>query len=162
MKPLFSFTLAILLLASCAVQKKTTTLVRPIFEFGSSMEETKALLEAHSDSIIVKRNQRIQVPTAKKEQSQLDVYGYEYAGKKRIVELIFADNVLDIAWILTEADEEAFFIQHFKSKYGKPTHVTGEATFFINDRVAVRNNPHEVLYISERLVEQYKQFLENQ
>lgn len=149
-------------LSSCATHKTSKTPETPIFVFGSSMEETQALLKRHSDSIIVKRNEPIQVPTAQKEQSQLDVYGYQYAGKKRKVELIFADDYLDIAWILTEADEESNFIDYFKSIFGEPTHTTDEATFFIEDRVAVRNKPHEVLYISQRLVKPYKQFLQNQ
>lgn len=150
----------LLIIASCAVHKQSDIPDQPLFVFGSSMQETQALLKAHSDSIIVRRNEPIQVPTAQKEQSQLDVYGYKYAGKKRKVELIFADDVLDIAWLLTDADEETKFIEYFKSKFGEPTHNTPEVTFFINDRVAVRNQPHEVLYISQRLVEPYKQFLQ--
>lgn len=162
MKNLILITLLSVAICSCATHKTAKTPETPIFVFGSSMEETQALLKEHSDSIIVKRNEPIQVPTAQKEQSQLDVYGYQYAGKKRKVELIFADDYLDIAWILTEADEESTFIDHFKSEFGEPTHTTDEATFFIEDRVAVRNKPHEVLYISQRLVEPYKQFLLSQ
>lgn len=162
MKFYFYFLFVVLLFNSCTTQKTDISPEALRFHFGSSMEDTQRQLQAYSDSIVVRRNEPMQLPTATKEQSQLDVYGYDYAGKKRLVELIFADDVLDIAWILTDAEEEATFIDVFADKYGEPTHVTPEATFFIDDRVAVKHQPHEVLYISERLVEPYKQFLKGQ
>ena len=131
-----------------------------VMEFGKSMAEIKQTLGPLCDSILVRINEPIQLPTAQRTQSQLDCYGFEYAGKKRKAELIFADDQLDIVWILTEAEEEEFFLNGFKEKYGEPTHKTEDATFFLNDGTAVRNVPHEVLFISERLKEPYRQFLE--
>lgn len=132
-----------------------------IIEFGTSMNEMQSRLTSLSDSVVVRKNKPIQLPTAKNEQSQLDVYGFEYAGKKRKAEFIFADDALDIVWILTDAEEEQRFIQRFKSKYGDPSHIKEEVTFFLDNATAVRNKPHEVLFISERLIEQYRQFLKN-
>ncbi len=150
-----------LFLSSCGSQKKI--MVKPsVFEFGNSMAEMKERLSTLSDSITVRLNEPIQLPTAKNNQSQLDVHGFMYAGKKRKVELIFADDTLDIVWILTDAHEEQQFVNHFKSLYGEPTHSTPEATFFITNATAVRNKPHEVLFISERLIAPYKQFLQHQ
>jgi len=161
-KTIFLSTIFIaLLLSSCAIQRKAIE-KPPIFEFGSSMTEMQRRIAALSDSVTLRVNEPIQLPTAKKSQSQIDVHGFMYAGKKREVELIFADDALDIVWILTEAEEEQNFIDYFKSKYGEPTHVTEEATFFLNDATAVRNKPHEVLFISNRLIEPYKQFLESE
>lgn len=131
-----------------------------VLEFGNSMDEIRRNLESQCDSMIIRSNQPIQLPTAKKEQSQLDCYGFQYAGKKRKVELIFADDQLDIVWILTEAEEEKYFLDGFKELYGEPTHMVEDATFFLNAGTAVRNKPHEVLFISERLKQPYKQFLE--
>ncbi len=133
-----------------------------VFEFGKSMKELKAQLSPLCDSISVKLNEPIQLPTAQKSQSQLDIHGFEYAGKKRTVELIFADDQLDVVWILTEAEEEKPLIKEFSKRFGKPTHQLEEITFFLNDGVAVRNQPHEVLFISERLKAPYKQFLDSQ
>ena len=143
------------------IQEQSSGII-PSFGFGNSMEETKRRIRTLSDSMVVRTNEPIQLPTAKNNQSQIDVYGFEYKGKKRKLELIFADDRLDIAWILTEAEEEGAFIQQFKAMYGEPTHITEDATFFINDGVAVRNKPHEILFISERLIAPYKQFLQNQ
>ena len=131
-----------------------------VMQFGKSMSEIKQVLGPLCDSISERLNEPIQLPTAQKTQSQLDCYGFEYAGKKRKVELIFADDQLDIVWILTEAEEEEFFLRGFKELYGAPTHMMEDATFFLNDGTALRNKPHEVLFISERLKQPYRQYLE--
>lgn len=133
-----------------------------VFEFGKSLTEIKAKVAPLSDSISVKLNEEIQLPTAQKSQSQLDIFGFEFEGKKRNVELIFADDQLDIVWILTEAEEEQIFVKAFSKQYGEPTHKMEIMTFYVNDGVAVRNQPHEVLFISERLKAPYKQWLDSQ
>ena len=133
-----------------------------VFEFGKNLSEIKKQLSPLSDSISVRLNEDIQLPTARESQSQLDIYGFTFEGKKRNVELIFADDQLDIVWILTEAEEEKKFIQDFSKQYGNPTHKMESITFFVNDGVAVRNQPHELLFISERLKAPYKQWLDSQ
>ena len=133
-----------------------------VFEFGKSLSEIKAQVTPLSDSTSVRLNEEIQLPSAQKSQSQLDIYGFEFEGKKRNVELIFADDQLDIVWILTKAEEEKMFVNAFTKQYGEPTHKMEIMTFFVNDGVAVRNQPHEVLFISERLKAPYKQWLDSQ
>lgn len=138
-------------------------IIKPeVFEFGKTLAEIKAQVTPLSDSISVRLNEEIQLPTAQKSQSQLDIYGFVFEGKKRNVELIFADDQLDIVWILTEAQEEVEFITAFTKQFGNPTHRLESITFFVNDGAAVRNQPHEVLFISERLKGPYKQWLDSQ
>ena len=152
---------SITLLIACTTQNNT--LEKPnILKFGTSMQEMEAHLMPLSDSLSVRLDEPLQLPTAKKSQAQLDVYGFEFGGKKRTLELIFADDALDIVWILIEKDEAQKFIHELKEKYGAPTHITPEATFFLNHGVAVKNAPHEVLFISNRLKEPYGQFLSMQ
>ena len=140
----------------------TQTITKPeVLAFGSSLAEMKKQLKPLSEAMTERLEEPIQLPTAQDAQSQLDVSGFLYAGKKRNLELIFADDALDIIWILTEAEEEAVFLEQFEALYGAPTHVKEEVTFFLNDGVAVKNNPHEVLFISDRLKEPYKMFLES-
>lgn len=151
--------LCMLTLLSCGNQTPTIT-KPPVFEFGSSMNQIKAQISSLSDAQNEKLDEPLQLPTATQTQAQLDISGFMYAGKKRDVELIFADDALDIIWILTEAAEESIFIEAFKALYGEPTHIKDGVTFFLNDGVAVRNNPPEVLFISDRLKAPYKMFLE--
>jgi len=100
------------------------------------------------------------LPTATKTQSQVDCERFTYAGKKRKVELIFADGIFDMVWILTEADESDSLIAGFTRLYGSPTHKKEDGTFFLEAGVAVRTNPNEVLFFSDRLKPFYKNWLE--
>lgn len=137
--------------------------VKPeVFKFGSSLSEMQAQLKPYCDSIVVRSDEQLQLPTARNEQAQLDVYGFTYAGKKRKAELIFADDQLDLVWILTEESEEKAFLDDFTKRFGAPSHNLKEVTFFLDHGVAVRNEPHEVLFISERLKAPYKQWLDSQ
>ncbi|MBL7472036.1 hypothetical protein [Robertkochia sediminum] len=151
--------ISMLLLITCADKQ----VAKPeVFRFGQSLAEIKERVAAFSDSVTVRPEEELQLPTARKSQAQLDVYGFMFAGKKRHVELIFADDQLDVVWILTDAEEEKRFIDALKKQFGEPTHKNDMFTFFIDDGVAVRNQPHEVLFISERLKAPYKQWLNGQ
>ncbi len=132
-----------------------------VFVFGETKENIMQKIIQQCASTAYRENEPIQLPTAKKMQSQLDCEGFMYYGKPRNVELVFADNILDMVWILTDKAEEQQFIAKFKEKYGEPSHIIEDATFFLNHGVAVRNKPHEVLFISERLKKPYEQFLNN-
>jgi len=132
-----------------------------VIKFG----ETKSNIMMSLDSICKITDDRIitpiQLPTAKKSQSQVDCEKFQYFGKKRKAEFIFADDILDMVWILTLPEEEDTLIAGFTALYGKPTHIKEDVTFFLNNGVAVRNDPHEVLFISDRLKEPYRAFLED-
>lgn len=155
--------LLILIFSGCsekANEAAEVSITKPAaFVFGESraaiIEKIKPLCDSYSEQVI----EPIQLPTAKTSQIQIDCEGFEYAGKKRKVELIFADDVLDIVWILTDSTEEAMFVERFTAMYGAPTHQLPEVTFFLNNGTAVRNKPHEVLFISERLKAPYGAFL---
>ena len=150
---------AILLIFSIGLLPAQEITKPDIFTFGSSLEEMKKKIEPFCDEVVVRLNEEQQLPTATESQSQLDVAGFMFAGKKRKVELIFANDQLDLIWILTEHDEEKSFIESYKELYGDPTHELDEVTFFLEHGVAVRNKPHEILFISERLKEPYRQWL---
>ncbi len=156
--------LLILLFFACSNEKANenaeVSITKPAaFVFGESraaiIEKIKPLCDSYSEQVV----EPIQLPTAKTSQIQIDCEGFEYAGKKRKVELIFADDVLDIVWILTDSTEETMLVERFTAMYGDPTHRLPEVTFFLNNGTAVRNKPHEVLFISERLKAPYGAFL---
>ena len=153
-------TLFVLSMALISCDSGADKVTKPeVLEFGQSMAYIKDRVMPACDSIYERKNEPIQLPTARDSQSQLDCFGYMYAGKKRNLELIFADDALDIIWILTEEEEEQFFIEEFRKIYGEPTHKMDDVTFFLNHGTAVRNKPHEVLFISERLKVPYGEWL---
>lgn len=131
-----------------------------VIKFGETKSNTMISLDSICKITGDKIISTIELPTAKKSQSQVDCEKLRYYGKKRKAEFIFADGILDMVWILTEPEEEDSLINGFTALYGKPTHVKKDVTFFLNDGVAVRNDPHEVLFISDRLKDTYKTFLE--
>ena len=130
-------------------------------EFGSSLEEIKEYLDKKGYNYEERNITPIELPTATESQIQLDVQGVKFGGKERFAELIFADGVFDMVWILTEAEEEDIIKKHFAEVYGNPTHVMPGAWFHLNDGVGLRNEPHEVLFISERLKEPYRMWFKS-
>ena len=152
--------LLVLAFFSQTFQIQSQSVEKPkIFIFGETKETILQKIKPLCTSTEYRDNEPIQLPTAKKMQSQLDCEGFMYAGKPRKVELVFADEILDMVWILTDEAEEQKFITRFNEMYGEPTHIVEDATFFLSHGVAVRNKPHEVLFISERLKKPYEQFL---
>lgn len=131
-----------------------------VLKFGETKSNIMMALDEVCKIGSDKQIKPIELPTAKNTQSQLNCEKFSYAGKKRNMELIFADGILDMVWILTLPEEEDTLIAGFTKLYGKPTHVKDDVTFFLNDGVAVRNDPHEVLFISDRLKGPYKEWLE--
>ena len=156
---LIAMTLVLFLVQSLISQSITKP---EVLKFG----ETKSNIMMAMDEICKigsdKQISPIQLPTAKNTQSQLNCEKFTYAGKKRNMELIFADGILDMVWILTLPEEEDTLIAGFTKLYGKPTHIKDDVTFFLNNGVAVRNDPHEVLFISDRLKASYKDWLEKE
>ena len=153
-------TLLVLTFLFQTFQLKSQSVEKPeVFIFGETIDNILQKIKPLCTSTEYRENEPIQLPTAQKMQSQLDCEGFMYAGKPRKVELIFADEILDMVWILTEESEEQQFIEKFKEMYGEPSHIVEDATFFLSHGLAVRNKPHEVLFISERLKKPYEQFL---
>ncbi len=129
--------------------------------FGSNIDVIKTTLHEQGFKIIERSITPIELPTAKESQTQIDVEGIIFGGKEWFIELIFADGILDMMWILTDAEEEVVIKSHLQSKIGDPSHTVPEAWFYFNHNIALRNQPHEVLFISDRLKEPYRMWLES-
>lgn len=158
--PKMALLISCCLLVACG---QNTSITRPeVFEFGASLTIMQEQMSPLCTQITVRDDEPLQLPTATRTQAQLDCEGFLFEGKKRKVELIFADDQLDIVWILTEPEEEEKWITDFTEQFGAPTHQMEEATFFLDNGVAVRNQPHEILFLSDRLKEPYRQWLSNQ
>lgn len=131
-----------------------------VFKFGDTKSNVMLALNDLCKIVSDRSIDPIELPTAQKTQSQLDCEKFKYAGKKRNIELIFADGILDMSWILIDSTEVDTLIVSFTKLYGKPTHVKDDVTFYLNEGVAVRSDPPEVLFISDRLKTHYKAWLE--
>lgn len=144
------------------IDQELTKWEKPEFiEFGTGLEEVKVYLESEGYRFTERSIEPVELPTAKTSQIQLDVKGISYGGKDRFVELVFADEVLEMAWILTEAEEEEIIKEQFEKIYGEPTNILPGAWFHLDDGVGLRNEPHEVAFISDRLKEPYRMWFES-
>ena len=137
-------------------------LEKPVsFEFGASMASIRDQILLACDDISSRKVEPAELPTATEHQYQMDCTGFEFAGQKRLVELIFANDQLDMIWILTEASESDALVATLTSQLGEPSHVKEDLVFWLDAGTAVRKAPHEVLFISDRLKEPYRSFLES-
>lgn len=157
------FILLALLIATGASQASDASFTKPEqFEFGSSIKHIKAALAPLCSSINVENISPITAPLAKKSQNQINCSGFVFGGKERHVELVFQDDQLDIAWILFPEDEKSEFIANFKAVYGEPSMEVGFGTLFLQANAAIRNEPSEVLFASDRQVSVMMQQLKQQ
>ena len=155
---IFILTIFLLFFSEAIISQSIT---KPdIFKFGDTKSNIMMAINEECKIVNDKKISPVQLPTAKTSQSRVDCERFKYAGKKRNIELIFADDILDMVLILIEPEEEDTLIAGFTKLYGKPAYVTDNVTFFLNNGVAVRNNPHEVLFVSDRLKPSYKVWLE--
>ncbi len=154
-----SLSIILILFAMGGDPKSPSVELPKAFVFGESQEKVLAAIEPLCKKVNVREIEPIDLPTAKKSQTQIDCEEFMYAGKKRHVELVFADGKLDLIWIFTMKYEEKSFIEKFSKLYGEPTHHVGIMTFFLDHGVAVRNQPHEVMFISDRMKKPYAEFI---
>ena len=142
-----------LLLVIVGAQASEAVFTKPEqFSFGSKLEKIKHDLENLCSSIQVKNITPITAPLAIKSQEQINCSGFMYGGKEREVELVFQDDQLDIVWILFPKEEKQKFISSFKAVYGEPSMNVGYGAIFLQANAAIRNEPSEVLYASNRQV----------
>lgn len=90
---------------------------------------------------------------------QIDCYGYDYAGYPRLIEAVFADDVLTHAWILTAKQEEGRVRHMLIDEYGPAVHKDDNWEVFADGLVALRKDRPEVLFMSEDMAQWFKENL---
>lgn len=151
-KILFPVFITLSVLTSCAAPQYLVA--RPeMFIFGESFNASKEKALDACERIVERDIVPITAPLAKESQKQIDCYGLFYAGKPRKAELVFQDDQLDLIWILFPAEEQDEIIQSMTDFYGEPTMVIGYGTIYLQANAAVRAEPSEVLFASERQVQ---------
>jgi hypothetical protein len=123
------------------------------FAFGESVDSIKESISTKCMDMVLKDIIPITAPLAKESQTQIDCFGFDYAGKPRKVELVFQDDQLDIVWVLFPVKEREKIITSLSAIYGEPSMTIDFGTIFLQANTAVRNNPSEVLFASDRQVQ---------
>lgn len=125
-----------------------------VVRMGATIAETRAKLEKLCTKITVQEYKRPFIALreiVKDKQIQLDCDGFMYFGKPRWAEFIFADDSLELVWILTEKADEGALVKAMMAAAGTPSHINEKFIASTKGRVAVRTDKPESLFYSERI-----------
>lgn len=110
-----------------------------------------ARFEAECPLLEVSRNERIWLPNQPANQTQVNCFGYEYAGFPRKLEAVYGDGRLHVVWILTGKAEEGRVRRALGEAFGQATSVNEKWEFFADDLVGLYKEKPEVLLLSEEI-----------
>ena len=128
--------------------------------FYSTLAEVRAAVETRCDEIEV-RDLNLLLDVARESQRQIDCQGFEYRGKKRLMELMFSDDELDLVIVLLDADDHPALESQFREAYGEALHDSPIGLFFYDSAVALRTRPHEVVFVSKRARANYQVYMDS-
>ncbi len=123
-----------------------------ILAFGDSIAELAPDLADASIMTIQRCIQEPWLPNQPDPQTQIDCFGFVYAGFPRKIEAVFGDDVLELAWIFTGKGEENRLRNSLYHAYGSPAFVSDTFEAFNGWRIGLRKDKPEVLIVSEELV----------
>lgn len=130
--------------------------------FDQSIDEVKAHLETACSDIILHQNQTLELPTATTSQVQIDCTDYAPMNHQGLTEWVFADNRLDIVWLLTPLSELNKVKNTLENDGIQPDYaLDAMADFYLDRGFGIRYEPTELLYHSERLTPFYRAWLES-
>lgn len=146
------------LTANASSQRKfdPSAAVPEVLQFGSSIDELAPLLEKSCEMTSRQEIKEVWLPSKPARQTQINCYGYDYAGFLRKIEAVFGDDRLQLAWILTGAGEEDRLRQALVEAFGPANSDNGIYEVFNNGQVALRKDKPEVLMLAEDLVPLYQ------
>ena len=129
----------------------------PVVRFGSTVADVRAAVGSQCKAVTVRK---ISPPFVvlrshvKHEQVQLDCDGFSFEGAPRWAEFVFADDSLELVWIMTKADDERALRAKMTAAYGAPDKQNEKFTAFTKATSAIRIDVPEVLFYSSRIAPQ--------
>lgn len=132
--------------------------IPPLFEFGAERSTIEPALKALCTTTTREQIDPPSLPTQPKRQTQVNAFGFEYAGAPRKVEAVFADDKLTLVWILTGKGEEGRLREALTQAYGQPDFVSDTIEAFNGWTVALRKDKPEVVAVAPELVPMMKAF----
>lgn len=122
-----------------------------VLPFGANLMDALPLLEQQCKLSYVENIKKVWLANEPEKQTQVNCYGYDYAGFTRKIEAVFGDDILQQAWILTGKGEEDRIRQMLIKRYGEPEFVNEQYEAFNGWQVALRKDKPEVLMLSKEL-----------
>ena len=128
--------------------------------FYAILATVRAAVEPRCDALEVRRLAML-LDVARQTQQQIDCDGYLLRGRKRFMGLMFSDEQLDLVIVLTDPDEHEAYADTLRAQHGEPTHDSEIDLYFYDAAVALRSEPHEVVFVSKRVRAQYQLYMDS-
>jgi hypothetical protein len=158
MKPTPLFLSLLLALPSAALAQSADVTLPDLVEFGASLETMSERLADHCTEANIRTIDPPFMPDVQNIQQQLDCDGFDYMGEPRWAEFVFRDGILEMIWMMVDADDEDRIVAAMRTAYeseGIYFEGDGEDTpriiGFEDHNTAWRFEPPEVLFYSEAM-----------
>jgi len=148
----------LLAVPSGAMAQSTDVALPDVVEFGASLETMTERLSEYCSEWNIRVIDPPFMPDVQEIQQQLDCDGFDYMGEPRFAEFVFRDGILELLWMMVDADDEDRVIAAMRARYeseGLYFEGDGETTpriiGFQDHNTAWRFEPPEVLFYSEAM-----------
>lgn len=129
-----------------------------LLKFGDNLIQVKQQLSKECETLTEQKLPRL-LSVASENQSLIKCQGFEYLGSRHSIELMFSDNQLGVIQILGKAAEYDDLLNLLKQEYGNPSHSSENVVYYQSLGISVRTQPHNITFVSERLVREYSRFV---
>lgn len=127
-----------------------------ILNMGGDIESLRPQFEASCPIMNEQKQKNAWLPHGPKQQTQINCFGFDYAGFPRKFEAVFADGVLELVWILTAKQEEGRVREALIDAFGPAEETSEKWERFHSGQIALRKDKPEILVISEKLTPYYR------
>jgi hypothetical protein len=122
-----------------------------VIAFGSSHAQMTERLEGRCTEAETRVIDPPFLPDVENVQLQIDCEGFDYMGEPRLAEFVIRDDVLEMVWILVDADDQERIVAAMREAYDSDGIEAGGMLAFPEHRTAWRREPPEVLFYSDTL-----------
>lgn len=155
---LFTWSNPVLAAADEAMPVYETSAALPdILNMGSDINNLRPQFEASCSIMNEQKQKNAWLPHGPAQQTQINCFGFDYAGFPRKFEAVFADGDLELVWILTAKEEETRVRKALIEAFGPAEEISEKWERFHGGEIALRKDKPEILVISKKLVPYYRE-----
>lgn len=140
---------------SAAMAQSADVTLPEVVEFGASLETMTERLSDYCAEANIRTIDPPFMPDVQNIQQQLDCDGFDYMGEPRWAEFVFRDGILEMIWMMVDADDEDRIVAAMRETYeSEGVYFDGgedapRIIGFQEHNTAWRFEPPEVLFYSE-------------
>lgn len=135
-----------------------STAIPNMLKLGDNLNQVKQQLNKKCDEL-TEQQLPLLLSVASENQSLITCQGFYYLGSQHSIELMFSDNQLDVIQVLSIQAEHDVLRSLLKQEYGAPSYSSKEVVYYQDLGISLRAKPHNITFISARLVLEYSRFV---